>query len=45
MGTTSYKHTIDATVIQECRCFVILAWMCFPIQLSAFAQFFLVALF
>ena len=34
--TTTYKHTVDATEIVECRCLVILARMCLPIQLSAF---------
>ena len=34
MVTTTYKHTVDATEIVECRCLVILAWMCLSIQLS-----------
>ena len=47
MVTTTYKHTVNATETVECRCLVILALMCLPIQqiLYLLNKVFLVAQF
>ena len=37
MVTTTYKHTVDATVTVECRCLIILAWMCNSALLNKFS--------
>ena len=37
MITIAHKH-IDATEIAECRCLVILTWMCLPLQQSLFCS-------